>query len=87
MNLPSSPEDRKQILQVLQEISNSMTRAEAERDYIKEAVKDVCTKYELPKKEFRKMARVYHKQNFTEEVQSADTFQTMYETLTGQTTI
>jgi hypothetical protein len=32
----SNPADRKKIREALQEISNSMTRIEGERDYIKE---------------------------------------------------
>lgn len=46
------------------EMSASMTRAEAERDLQKEAIKEFADKYEIDKKILRKMARVYHKQNF-----------------------
>jgi hypothetical protein len=37
----SSPEDRKKIKDALQEISDSMTRVEAERDLIKDIVNDL----------------------------------------------
>lgn len=86
MNIPSNPADRKKIEQAMQEISNSMTRMEAERDLIKEAIKETCEKFELDKKIFRKMSRVYHRRNFSEEVSEHEQFEHMYETITGQTT-
>ena len=39
----SSPADRKKIKDALHEISGSMTRIEAERDYIKEAIKELAS--------------------------------------------
>lgn len=78
MNI-SSPADRKKIRDALQEASNSMTRISAERDLIKDIVKDVADNYQLSKKHVNKMIRVYHKQNFTEEVQTNDEFEQLYE--------
>jgi hypothetical protein len=77
----TSPADRKKIKDALQEISNSMTRMDAERDLIKEIKADLHEdfKEQLSKKQISKMARVYHKQNFTEEQQAADEFETLYE--------
>lgn len=80
--LPSSPEDRRRIKNAVEEISKSMTRIEAERDLIKETIKDICDNFELPKRAFRKMARTYHKQNFQDEQLAHEEFETMYEELT-----
>jgi archaellum component FlaC len=63
VTIPSSPQDRAQIRERLTEISNSMTRIEAERDHINEILADMQDEYELPKKHMRKVARVFHKQN------------------------
>ena len=41
----SSPEDRKKIFAAIREISNFMVRIEAERDLIKDIVKDVSDNY------------------------------------------
>lgn len=81
----SSPEDRKKIKDALQEISNSMTRIEAERDLIKDVKAALFEDYKdnLSKKQIAKMARVYHKQNFQEEVASHEQFETLYEEITG----
>lgn len=84
MNIPSNPADRKKIREALTEISHSMTRMEAEREFIREAIKDTCDQFELDKKIFRRMARVYHRSNFTEEVAEHSQFEAMYETITGQ---
>lgn len=77
----SSPADRTKIKQMLGEISNSMTRMQAERDYIKEAIKEMSDQFQLPKKTLNKMAKVYHKQNFNEEVASHEEFEDLYETI------
>ena len=71
----------------MQEISNSMTRIEAERDLIKNAINDICEEQNLNKKTFRRMAKVYHKQNFKQEIEEQQEFETLYETITNTTTM
>lgn len=77
----SSPVDRKKIKDAMHEISGSMTRIEAERDYIKEAIKELSAEHNLSKKTLNKMAKVYHKQNFSEEVASHTEFEDLYEVI------
>lgn len=79
----SNPEQKKRIQDALQEISNSMTRIDAERDFIKEAVNAVSEEHELPKKLVRKMSRVYHRQNFKEEQATHEEFELMYQNIVG----
>jgi hypothetical protein len=81
--VPSSPEDRKKIKDALIEISSSLTRMEAERDLIKDILAEVEDKFELPKKYIRKLAKIYHKQNYAEIRQEQDDVETLYETVTG----
>ena len=81
--IPSSLEDRKKIRGALEEISNSLTRIEAERDLIKEILQDVEDKFELPKKYTRKVAKIFHKQNFAEVKTEQEDLETIYETVTG----
>ena len=78
INQISNPADRDKLLGVLKECSNSLVRMEAERDLIKEAVKDICDKLQLPKRVVSKMVKVYHKQNFDEEVAVQDQFMELY---------
>ena len=85
MNIPSNPADRKAIFDCMKEISDSMARMEGEREFIREAINEICEKQELSKKTFRRMARVYHKQNYSKEVEEHEEFETMYETITNTT--
>ena len=82
----SSPVDRAKIKKMLGEISNSMTRMQAERDYIKEAIKEMSDEFQLPKRTLNRMAKVYHKQNFNEEVASHEEFEDLYETIVQEKT-
>ena len=71
--------DKAKILGCLQEISNSLTRVEAERDLIKEILEKMQDECEIPKKLGRKLARVYHKRSYEEEVAEQSDFQDVYE--------
>jgi len=62
----SNPEDRKKLLAAIKEIDNSMTRVAAEKDFQKDAITDIADKLDLEKKYVRKLANIYHKQNFSE---------------------
>lgn len=87
MSLPSDPAARKAIKKCMEEISGSMTRIEGERDFIKEAITDICEEYQLSKKTFRRLVRTYHKQNFSNEVAEHEEFELMYEQLTNETSL
>lgn len=75
--------DKEKIKACLDTISGHMTEIEDERDYIKEAVADICEEFDLDKKTFRKMARTYHKQNFKEVVGQNDEFEDLYKSVVG----
>jgi hypothetical protein len=75
----ASDDDRKKFLGAIQEISASMTRMEAERDLIREIVKDQSAEHQIPKKTISKIARTYHKQNLTEVEADHDEFVEIYE--------
>jgi UV DNA damage repair endonuclease len=58
-----------------------MSRVEGERSFSKEAIADICEQLKIPKKLVAKMAKVYHKQNYDEEVAVHEQFETLYETV------
>lgn len=61
-------EDQKRVIRsCLQEISNSLTRMEAERDNIREIVNRMADEFEMNKRVSRKLGRVFHKRNIEEE--------------------
>ena len=80
MNL--SPEQKKELQGAVREISGSMTRQEAERDLIREIVKDQSQKHSIPKKIISKIAKTYHKQNLTQEIQDHEEFVELYDSVT-----
>jgi hypothetical protein len=77
----SNPVDRAKIKKMLGEVSNSMTRIAAERDLIRETIKEMSDEFQLPKKTLNRMAKVYHKQNYTQEVAEHEEFEDLYETI------
>jgi hypothetical protein len=81
VNTLSNPADREKLLKVLSECSNSMVRIDAEKDLIKEAIADTSKQLQIPKKLIAKMVKVYHKQNYDEEVAVHEQFETLYETV------
>lgn len=79
--MPSSPADRKAILDAMGEISASMTRIEGEKDYIKETVNDLASKFNIPKKLLNRFAKTYHKQTYSDELGQDSDFETMVQLL------
>lgn len=61
--IPTDPETIKKIKNACMEIDSAMTRAEGEKDFIKEAIADLSENTDIPKKHLAKIAKLYHKQN------------------------
>jgi hypothetical protein len=82
----SNPEQQKRIKGALEEISNSLARIEAEREMIKNEKADLFDEFKetLTKKQINRMAKVYHKRNYKQEVQEAEDFSYLYESVTGE---
>lgn len=77
--------DKNKLKTTIHEISNSMTRIDGERDFIKEAIKAASEEHQMDKRVLRKIARAYHKQNFAEEVATAEEFEVQYTNVLGPT--
>ena len=73
--------DQQKVRNAIVEMSNSMTRMDAERDLIKEIVDKVNEEEFIDKRVIRKMARVYHKQNFAEESTINEEFETHFKNI------
>jgi len=70
--------DPSKIRKAIEEISDSMTRTDAERDLVKEIINKVNEEEGIDKRVLRKMARAYHKQNFHDETALNDEFETAF---------
>lgn len=84
MSMFSTEEDRKKFMGAIQEISNSMLRMEAERDLIKEIVKDKSDEFKINKKVIKQIAKTYHKQNRTQVEAEHEEFLEIYDEATSQ---
>lgn len=72
---------RKAIADLCNEMSASMTRAAGERDFQKEAVKNIADQYELDKKMLRKIARIFHQSKFSTIQEENNELESMYQTV------
>ena len=80
----SNPADREKLLASIKEMSNSMTRVDAEKDFQKDIIDKVNDDLGLEKKYVRKLASIYHRQNFTTVQQEQEELQELYEAITAK---
>ncbi len=86
MNYVLTPEQKTDLQKAIREISNSMVRTEAERDLIKEIVKEQSDQLQIPKKIINKIAKTFHKQSLHQEVADHEDFVELYEKVTSVST-
>ena len=75
-------EQKKQLKGAIQEISNSMLRSEAERDLVREIVKEQSAELQIPKKIITKIAKTFHKQSLNQDIQDHEDFVELYDKVT-----
>ena len=75
-DLPSTitDEDRKKVQGALKEMSDSMTRVEAEKDLQKDIAQRMLDEVGVNKAAFNKLARIYHASNLMEEAAKNEEF-------------
>jgi len=83
MTVISNPADQVKIKKMLSEISDSFTRIEAERDLIKETIEALSEDFAIDKKILRKMARIFHKQNYSTVEAEQEELSLLYESVVG----
>ena len=76
-----TPEDKKKFEKAIQEMSNSMTRIDAEKDLIKDIIQETHDSLGVEKKYIRKLATIWHKQNVNEVKTETDEVMELYEEL------
>lgn len=80
-----SPEDKKVLRKTILELNDSMTRVGAERDLQKEIINESFDKLGVDKKMIRRLAKVYFKANFNDEVEENNQFEEFYDTVLRKT--
>ena len=74
-------EEKDRLLKAVKEMSNSLARAEGEAEYVREATKKISDDVKLSKKMVSKLVKVYHNQNFEEQVAIHNEFEDLYKAL------
>lgn len=74
-----SKADKQRLKKVIQDLNDSLTRVGAERDYQKEAIKAISEDLGLNKKLVKRMATVFYKSNFKDEIETQKEFEEFYD--------
>lgn len=82
-----SSEDKKVLRKAVMELNDSLTRVGAERDLQKEIINEAYDKLGVDKKILRRLAKVYYKANFQEEVDYNDQFENFYDEILRKTIV
>ena len=75
--------DKKDINQVMTDITDAMIRMASEKEFVKEAIMAMSEKYEIDKKSLKKVAMILYKQNIAEVNAGNSDVQELYEDLTA----
>lgn len=74
---------RKAVEDLCEELSGSYTRTESERNFQKVAIADIAEQHSLDKKMLRKVAKIYHKSQFSTVQEEHTELESMYKTVFG----
>lgn len=85
MNLITNKDEIKKLLGTLQEIADAMLQISSHQERIKEIKANALEQHKdkLTAKSLNKLAKIFYKDNYHQEVADAEEFQILYETLTG----
>lgn len=70
--------DKDKLKGSIKELNDSMIRVAAEKDLQKEILQKICEDLGLDKKLVRRMAKVYYRANFNDEMEENKTFEDFY---------
>ena len=73
--------DRTKVFDCIKEMSNSMARVDAEKEFQKEAAEALIDKVDIDKKHVNALAKIYHKQNFAAFQQQKEEIEDLYESI------
>ena len=79
----TNPKDKERLTNAVKEMSNSMTRIDAERDLQKDIVDKVYDETGVDKKYIKKLAAIYHRQTFAQVQTEREELEGLYEELFG----
>ena len=81
ITVPSSPADRQKLKLALEQITDAMTRQDAEKEHIKEVIAMVKEKFEIDPKYTRKLAKTMYDRSFADLTAENEAFEELYEVI------
>lgn len=77
----SNAEDRRKLKAMIVEMTNTLSRADAEREHLKEIAKAVVEEFGIKKTLINKLARTMYKNNYADLQSENEHFEFLYESL------
>lgn len=81
LSFPSNPEDRKKLKAMIVEMTNALSRVDAEREHLKEISSAAVEEFGIKKTIINKLARTMYKNNYSDLQNENEHFEFLYETL------
>jgi len=81
MSTVVDPAMKQKLKNAMSEVSSAMSRIESEREIIKDILNEINATQGIEKPVLRRLFKVYHKQNFQDEVTTSEEFQNIYESV------
>lgn len=79
----TNPKDKERLINAVKEMSNSMTRMDAERDHQKDIVDKAADETGIDKKYIKRLSSIYHRQTFAQVQTEREELEGLYEQLFG----
>lgn len=76
--------DKKELKLFIEDMSNTMTRIDAMKDVLKEGINAGAEKFEVNKKQLRKLVNIYYRQVFRDVKQENEEFEELYTEIFGE---
>jgi len=83
LEMLTNPKDKEKLTNAIKEMSNSMTRIDAEKDLQKDIIEKAADDTGVDKKYIKKLSAIYHKQTFTQVQTEREELEDLYESLFG----
>ena len=81
MPAPMNPEDRRKLKAMIVEMTNALSRADAEREHMKEIASAAVDEFGIKKPLINKLARTMYKNNYLDLQSENEHFEYLYEAL------
>ena len=80
-DIPSDPKLRQELMDTLENCRASVVRVQSEREYIKEALKEIAKKTGIKARDLKKVVTDRAKGSYSKTIETSEKYQDLYESL------